>query len=96
MIVGGVALVLRGSPQSTFDIDLCYDRRRDNLRRLRGALLPFKPHCVARPTISHRVVYVQNVFGFVVSLWTPVTLMFLTALLIVLRSKGRMKRGRAA
>jgi hypothetical protein len=43
VIVGGVALVLRGSARSTFDIDLCYDRRAENLQRLSKALLPFKP-----------------------------------------------------
>lgn len=43
VIVGGVALVLRGSARGTFDIDICYDRRRDNLRRLSAALLPLKP-----------------------------------------------------
>jgi hypothetical protein len=42
-IIGGVALVLRGSARATFDLDLCYDRRRENLRRLSAALLPFKP-----------------------------------------------------
>ncbi|MBX3278407.1 MAG: hypothetical protein KF868_10435 [Acidobacteria bacterium] len=56
IIIGGVAASLHGSSQATFDIDLCYARRPDNLEKLgrilteihatlRGAPsgLPFKP-----------------------------------------------------
>ena len=43
VIIGGVALILRGSATVTFDIDLCYDRRPDNLRRISEALLSFTP-----------------------------------------------------
>jgi hypothetical protein len=50
VIVGGVALVLRGSGRGTFDIDICYDRRRDNLRRLSAALAPLKPTLRGAPS----------------------------------------------
>ncbi len=40
VVVGGVALVLRGSSRLTLDLDLCYARDRDNLRRLAAALAP--------------------------------------------------------
>jgi hypothetical protein len=43
VIVGGVALALRGSARATFDVDICYDRGKDNLRRLSTALQPFSP-----------------------------------------------------
>jgi hypothetical protein len=43
VIVGGVAFTLRGSARATFDLDLCYDRRKDNLSRMSRALLPFTP-----------------------------------------------------
>ena len=43
VIVGGIALVLRGSARITYDLDICYDRRRNNLRRLSEALRPFNP-----------------------------------------------------
>jgi hypothetical protein len=32
VVVGGVALVLRGSSRVTLALDLCYSRDRDNLR----------------------------------------------------------------
>ena len=38
VIIGGIAGVLLGSPSFTFDLDLCYDRDRDNLERLARAL----------------------------------------------------------
>jgi hypothetical protein len=37
-VVGGVAMVLRGSSRATVDLDLCYSRAADNLRRLADAL----------------------------------------------------------
>jgi hypothetical protein len=40
---------LRGSAQSTFDLDICYDRRPENLRRLGAAVLPFKPALRSAP-----------------------------------------------
>ena len=39
VVIGGVAARLHGSPSVTTDVDVCYDRRRDNLERLAEALL---------------------------------------------------------
>ena len=38
VMVGGLAAVSLGSPLVTNDMDICYDRRRDNLERLASAL----------------------------------------------------------
>ena len=42
-VIGGVALVARGVPRSTEDLDIGYARDRDNLRRLADALAPIRP-----------------------------------------------------
>ena len=39
VIIGGVAANLHGSARSTFDLDVCYSRERDNLDRLARALI---------------------------------------------------------
>ncbi len=44
VVVGGVALVARGAPRTTEDIDLCYSRDDANLERLSRALGPLKPY----------------------------------------------------
>ena len=38
VIVGGVAAGARGSSQVTYDVDVCYSRTRNNLKRLADAL----------------------------------------------------------
>lgn len=38
VIIGGVAAAALGSPQVTYDLDICYDRARDNLEKLASAL----------------------------------------------------------
>jgi hypothetical protein len=43
VIIGGVALVLQGSPRSTGDLDICYGRSPENLARLAQALDAFSP-----------------------------------------------------
>jgi predicted nucleotidyltransferase len=43
VIVGGVAIVAHGSAYITKDLDFCYARDRENLRRIAEALIPFKP-----------------------------------------------------
>ena len=43
IVVGGQAELLMGSPRVTYDIDLCYRRTKDNLRRLAAALREIKP-----------------------------------------------------
>jgi hypothetical protein len=41
-VVGGVSALLQGVPIVTRDLDLCYRRTSDNLRRLAEALAPFQ------------------------------------------------------
>jgi len=43
VVIGGVAATLHGSPQVTYDLDICYSRASANLRRLVQALAPFHP-----------------------------------------------------
>lgn len=43
VIVGGVAITLHSSAYITQDLDFCYSRSRDNIRRLVSALTPFNP-----------------------------------------------------
>lgn len=38
VVIGGVAGAVHGSPSITQDLDICYDRRSDNLERLAEAL----------------------------------------------------------
>ena len=49
VVVGGVALVLRGSSRVTLDLDLCYARDLENLRRLAAALAPYHPRLRGAP-----------------------------------------------
>ncbi len=43
VIIGGWSAVLHGSSYITNDLDVCFSRRPDNLRRLVSALAPFQP-----------------------------------------------------
>lgn len=43
VIVGGVAISLHSSGYITQDLDFCYSRSRDNIRKLYTALAPFNP-----------------------------------------------------
>ena len=43
VILGGLALTMHGSMRATFDLDICYRRDRDNLRRLASALGSLHP-----------------------------------------------------
>ena len=49
VVVGGVALALRGSSRVTLDLDVCYARDRENLRRLSEALTPYHPRLRGAP-----------------------------------------------
>jgi hypothetical protein len=49
VVVGGVALVLRGSSRVTLDLDLCYARDAANLHRLASALAPYHPRLRGAP-----------------------------------------------
>jgi hypothetical protein len=43
VIIGGIAMVLRGSSRTTIDLDVCYARSNDNLERLARAIAPLHP-----------------------------------------------------
>ncbi len=49
VVIGAVALILRGSSRVTSDLDICYDRRTENLQRLSDALAPFHPSLRGAP-----------------------------------------------
>lgn len=49
VLIGGVALVLRGSSRLTVDLDVCYARDADNLARLAAALAPLHPRLRGAP-----------------------------------------------
>jgi hypothetical protein len=50
IIVGGVAMNLHGSAHVTFDLDICYNRRRRaNLKRVVAALAPYHPRLRGLP-----------------------------------------------
>lgn len=43
IVVGGVAITLHSSGYITEDLDFCYSRSRENIKRLVSALAPFNP-----------------------------------------------------
>ncbi len=43
VVIGGAAASAHGLPHLTYDLDICYDRSRDNIKRLASALEPFHP-----------------------------------------------------
>jgi hypothetical protein len=43
VIVGGVAATLHGSGRVTYDLDICYSRTSENLRKLVSTLSPWHP-----------------------------------------------------
>jgi hypothetical protein len=43
VIVGGWSAILHGSAYPTKDLDICFSRESDNLKRLAAALAPFHP-----------------------------------------------------
>ena len=49
MVIGGQAAVLLGSPISTFDVDLCYERSKENIARLAEALKGLHPKLRGAP-----------------------------------------------
>jgi hypothetical protein len=49
VVIGGVALVARGAPRTTEDIDICYERSEGNLERLASVLAPLKPYLRGAP-----------------------------------------------
>lgn len=49
VIIGGWSAILHGSSFKTNDLDLCFSRRTENLRRLAKALAPFHPRLRGLP-----------------------------------------------
>jgi predicted nucleotidyltransferase len=49
VIIGGVALSLYSSAYITYDIDFCFDRRPENLKRIALALAPYAPRLRGSP-----------------------------------------------
>lgn len=49
VVIGGVAMVAHGSARATFDIDLCYKRTKENIKKLCDALEPFHPRLRGAP-----------------------------------------------
>ena len=43
LVIGGAAAAAHGLTYPTYDLDICYDRSRDNIERLAEALKPFHP-----------------------------------------------------
>ena len=49
VVIGGVAMLLQGSAHLTQDIDFCYLRSRENIRRLAAVLSPYHPSLRGAP-----------------------------------------------
>ena len=43
VIVGGVAIIAHGVPYATFDLDFCFARTTENLKKIVAAFAPFNP-----------------------------------------------------
>jgi hypothetical protein len=49
VIVGGLAVIAHGHPRATIDLDVCYARSPENIRRLATALGPIHPRLRGAP-----------------------------------------------
>ena len=49
VLVGGLAMIARGSAHITDDLDICYLRTPDNIERLAAAVAPLKPYLRGAP-----------------------------------------------
>ncbi len=49
VVVGGISAVLQGVPVVTVDLDVCYRRTPENIKRLADALAPLKPRLRGLP-----------------------------------------------
>jgi len=49
VIVGGVAATIHGSSYITDDLDICYGRSRENIKRLAETLIPYQPRLRGAP-----------------------------------------------
>ena len=50
VVIGGVALIVQGSARTTTDLDICYSRQPENVRRLAEALAAQKPTLRGAPS----------------------------------------------
>ena len=48
-LIGGVAANLHGAARATYDVDVVYSRKRENIKRLVTAMGPFKPYLRGAP-----------------------------------------------
>ena len=49
VVIGGIAMVAHGSSYVTKDLDICYRRSPDNIKRLAAAVSPFNPYLRGAP-----------------------------------------------
>jgi predicted nucleotidyltransferase len=49
ILIGGIAAIIHGSARLTFDVDVVYQRSRENIRRLVEALEPHSPYLRGAP-----------------------------------------------
>jgi predicted nucleotidyltransferase len=49
VVIGGTAAIAQGSAHLTFDLDICYDRDKSNLKNLVKAFTPFHPYLRGAP-----------------------------------------------
>ena len=49
MVIGGVAALAHGSALPTYDLDVCYRRDAESIRRLCDALRPYRPRLRGAP-----------------------------------------------
>lgn len=49
VVVGGLAVIAHGHPRTTLDVDVCYARTPENLKRLVAALAPIRPRLRGAP-----------------------------------------------
>jgi hypothetical protein len=49
IVIGGGAALAHGSARLTYDVDIVYARDPENLRRIAGALHPYRPYLRGAP-----------------------------------------------
>ena len=49
VLIGGIAAIIHGSARLTFDVDLVYQRGRENIHRLVEAFGPYSPYLRGAP-----------------------------------------------
>jgi hypothetical protein len=49
VVIGGLAVIAHGHARATLDLDVCYARSPENVKRLAAALAPLKPNLRGAP-----------------------------------------------